>query len=175
MSIGLTSASEGGLDGVLIVELGGRDTDCEVSEASDDGREEVILGGHEVGCEVIEASDIDLEENARLGGRDADCEAEDERLLEEGVSIAGTGGVCLVLGSNGHINDTLVRALLNTGFSSRSSGGGAFFSGALYSNFPFLSEAKYSSPRPNTTWRVAKSRSEPSDGHSHCSSAGGRS
>lgn len=70
----------------------------------------------------------------------------------------------------------IVRVRLSEGFESIcSSGGGSFFSGSLNSSFPFLSEAKYSLPRPKTTCSVWKSRTVPSGGQSHSDSAGGRS
>lgn len=173
--MGLTSGSDGGLDERVLVVLDGRDPDCEINEDSEDVRENDRLGGRDAGCDVNEASDIDLAEKAKLGGREACCEAPDDRLLE-GVSMAGL--VCLVLVSDNGLRNDTVLDLLNTGFSSISSGGGgggSFFSGSLYSSLPFLSDAKYSSPRPNTTWSVAKSRLEPSAGKSHSWRAGGRS
>jgi hypothetical protein len=57
----------------------------------------------------------------------------------------------------------LLKACLSS-FSSSSVGVGFLTSGSLYSSFPCLSDAKYSSPRPKTTWREAKSRAVPSVG-----------
>jgi len=165
-SIRFRSASEDGLKGTVVAVL--YVEDCDVNKASE--------GGRANDSELSDVSDIVRDENEMLGGREDDCcEAADDRLLDEGLSIAGA--ICcfaLELGS-GRKNDTLVRALLSTGFSSNSSGVGAFTSGSLYSSFPYLSDAKYSSPRPKTTCSDAKSRSVPSVGYNHCLSAGWRS
>ena len=73
----------------------------------------------------------------------------------------------------------IVLERLRFGFSIslKSSNGGSGFltSGSLYSSLLFLSDAKYSSPRPNTTCREAKSRVLPFVGKSHSCSDCGRS
>lgn len=78
-SIGFISASEDGLEGIVVVVLY---ADCDVNDESE--------GGLEIDSELSEASDIVRDESDRLGGRDEDCcEAADDRLLEEGLSITG--------------------------------------------------------------------------------------
>jgi hypothetical protein len=101
--------------------------DSDVNDASEVGRENE--------SELSDASESVRDDSVMLGGRDDDCcEPADERLLDGGLSMAGATCFALELGS-GRKNDTLVRALLNVGFTSRSSG-------SLYSNFPNLSDAK---------------------------------
>jgi hypothetical protein len=133
-STSFKSASEFGLEGIVVVVL--YPDVCDVTDTSDDGRE------------LSDGSDHVRAENDMLGGRDDD--APDDRRLDAGLSVATCFGLAL---GNGRKNDTLVRARLNTGLSSRSSdaGAGALTSGSLYSSFPCLSDAKYSSPRPKTT------------------------
>jgi hypothetical protein len=119
--------------------------------------------------------------NEVLRGRGVRWEVEEERLRlasRLGDSIAGLNG--FVDGSdNGRRKDIVRDRLSGAGLSSfgRGSGGtrGFLTSGSLNSSFPFLSDAKYSSPRPNTTCRVGKSRSDPSVGKSHSFRSGGRS
>lgn len=65
------------------------------------------------------------------------------------------GVLNLAIGSDSGLrNDTVLDRLI-AGFSNSSSpsvgGGGFLISGSFFSSFPFLSEAKYSSPRPKTT------------------------
>jgi hypothetical protein len=129
-------------------------------------------------------------EYERLGGRDARRdETDDVRLLVAGISEAALSERMLServisgralsertlsgrtpTSDNGRRIETvldLLKACLSAFVSLASfvsSSAGFLTVGSLNSNFPFLSEAKYSSPRPKTTWRVAKSRVEPSVG-----------
>lgn len=142
---------------------------------SDVGLDEDMLGDREVGCEINEerlldsglliisairadgfcaGSEVGLG-NEVLGGLDV-AEADEDLLFETSpftVSIAGLIG--FVDGSESGLMNDIVLDRLRGGFSSLTvlSIGvcGFFTSGSLYSNFPLLSAAKYSSPRPNTT------------------------
>jgi hypothetical protein len=92
-----------------------------------------------------------VREKDRLGGREARLdEAADERLL----SVVSTGYVSdrVLTSDSGRKKDTVL-ARLNAGLSTLSSSSTGFLatSGSLYSHFPLLSLAKYSSPRPKTT------------------------
>jgi hypothetical protein len=121
----------------------------------------------------VDAAELVLEYE-RLGGLEArlDEAAEDRRLSALSV---GTLSDLVLMSDNGRKNDTVL-ALRKDGLSFFSSSSACFLtSGSLNSNFPFLSDAKYSSPRPKTTWRLAKSRVVPSVGYSQSSSAGGKS
>jgi hypothetical protein len=121
----------------------------------------------------MDAAELVLE-NDRLGGREARLDAVDEDHLVSPVSDPTLSD--LVLTSDRGLRKDTVLALLSAGLSTFSSSSTGFLtSGSLCSNFPFLSEAKYSSPRPNTTWRVAKSRVVPLVGYNQSFSAGGRS
>lgn len=113
----------------------------------------------------------------RLGGRDARCEEiEGVRLFTTGTS-AGAPSDRLLVCDNGRKNDTVLdlRKACLSAFSFSSSSTDFLTSGSLNSSFPFLSDAKYSSPRPKTTWSDAQSLITPSVGFSHSLSAGGRS
>jgi hypothetical protein len=121
----------------------------------------------------IDATELVLEYE-RLGGREARLDVVAEDLLLSTLSLTAVSDLVLTSDS-GRKNDTVL-ALLNADLSIFSSSSACFFvSGSLYSNFPSLSEAKYSSPRPKTTCNVAKSRVVPSVGYSQSLSAGGRS
>lgn len=159
-SIGLRSASEVGREGIV--------GNVSAVENMDD-----MLGDRELGRETKDASESVRAENDMLGGRDAEWEAVDAGLLgDEGLSVTGGRGF-MVFKSGCARKEDMVLDLRSPGFSSVTSG--AFFSGSLNSSFPFLSEAKYSSPRPKTTCNEAKSRVVLSLGQSHSWSAGGRS
>jgi hypothetical protein len=102
-------------------------------------------------------------ENDKLGGLEARLDDAAEDHLLSAVSAAEASDLVLI-SDNGRKNDT-VRALLNAGLSASFSSSTTFLiSGSLNSNFPSLSDAKYSSPRPKTTCNVAKSRVVPSVG-----------
>jgi hypothetical protein len=130
-------------------------------------------------------------EYERLGGRDARRDETDDvrlfvagtsgaalsdRMLSERVMVSGRAlsertlsGRTLTSDSGRRIEKVLdlLKACLSAfvSLASFASSSADFLTaGSLNSNFPFLSEAKYSSPRPKTTWRVAKSRVEPSVG-----------
>lgn len=125
----------------------------------------------------IAGSDITLVSDVP-GGRVEDSELEGDRLFE--FSMVGEsieGALCRVLESDRWLMNEIVRDRLKTGFSAAASIGASGFltSGSLYSSFPFLSEAKYSSPRPNTTCSEAKSRVVSPAGNSQSLSASGRS
>jgi hypothetical protein len=125
---------------------------------------------------AVEASDP-VAEYERLGGREARCdEIEDVRLVNVGASKVAPSDRMLVCDS-GRKKDTVLERLLVclSSFSFSSSSAAFLTSGSLNSSLPFLSEAKYSSPRPKTTWSDAQSRVVPSVGFSHSSKAGGRS
>ncbi len=104
-----------------------------------------------LGCR-IEVSDP-VVEHERLGDRDACCaEMDDVRLLYEGVSEPGTSERLLARES-GRKKDTVLdlrTAFLPT-FSLSSSSVAFLTFGSVNSSFPLQSDAKYSSPRPNTT------------------------
>jgi hypothetical protein len=111
-----------------------------------------------------------------MGGRVEDTELEADRIVafsKVGESIEGA--LCLLLDSDRWVMNEIVLDRLRTGFSGSIGVSGFLTSGSLYSNFPFLSEAKYSSPRPNTTWSEAKSRVGPASGNSQSLNASGRS
>ena len=97
---------------------------------------------------------MDLVDKAKLGGLPL---IRDDLLLEDGDSRSRKPDFWLS-SDRGRINE-IVRDLLSARFSINSSFVGSFFSssGSLYSSFPLLSEAKNSSPRPNTTCKLAKS------------------
>ena len=116
-----------------------------------------------------------------MRGRGVGCEAELDRLrlaCRLGVSIAGLKGF-VDESDNGRRNDIVRDRLRGAGLSSFGGGSGGsrglLTSGSLNSSFPSLSDAKYSSPRPNTTCSVGKSRSGPLGGKSHSCRSGGRS
>jgi hypothetical protein len=123
--------------------------------------------------EDIDAAELVLEYE-RLGGLEARLdEAADDRRLSP--LSAGALSDLVLMSDNGRKNDTVL-ALRNAGLSFFSSSSACFLaSGSLNSIFPSLSEAKYSSPRPKTTCRLAKSRVVPSVGYSQSFSAGGKS
>lgn len=123
-----------------------------------------------------DASDMERAEKDMLGGRDGYA-VEDLWLGEEDEDSSGTEGRGLVVMSSGGAarNADIVRVRRRMGFSSGVVVSKGFFSGSLYSSLPLMSDAKYSSPRPKTTWRDGKSRVVLSSGHNHCWSAGGRS
>lgn len=125
---------------------------------------------------AIEASEPAVEYD-RLGGRDALCEdMDDVRMFVVGASGSEKSARLLVC-DNGRRNDTVLdlRNACRSTFSFSSSSVNFLTSGSLNSSFPFLSEAKYSSPRPKTTWSDVQSRMVPSVGLSQSFSAGGRS
>jgi hypothetical protein len=102
-----------------------------------------------IGSENMDAAELVLE-NDRLGGREARLDAVEEDHLFSPASDPTLSDLVLTSDS-GRKNDTVL-ALLSTGLSTFSSSSTGFLiSGSLCSNFPFLSDAKYSSPRPNTT------------------------
>lgn len=95
-------------------------------------------------------------EKDMLGGLEGGCDVLDERLLlGSRTGVSTTESADLVLRSDSGRRNDIVLARRRAGlfcFSRLSSEGGGFLiSGSLFSSFPFLSEAKYSSPRPNTT------------------------
>jgi hypothetical protein len=96
------------------------------------------------------SDDIELVlENDMLGGREArlDEAAEDLRLS---VLSAVEASDLVLMSDSGRRKETVL-ALRNAGLSSSfSSSTGFLISGSLNSNLPSLSDAKYSSPRPNT-------------------------
>jgi hypothetical protein len=102
----------------------------------------------------MRSDDIELVlENDRLGGREArlDDAAEERRLSADSSDL-------VLMSDRGRKNDTVL-ALRNAGLSiSFSSSVDFLTSGSLNSILPSLSDAKYSSPRPKTTCKVAKSR-----------------
>jgi hypothetical protein len=118
-------------------------------ENSEDG---AAGGGCGSRADTVEASDPVVEYD-RLGGRDARCEdIDDVRRFMTGASDGAASARMLVC-DNGRKNDTVLdlRKICRSVFSFSSPSVGFLTSGSLNSNFPFLSEAKYSSPRPNTT------------------------
>lgn len=114
-------------------------------------------------CNDNDASEFVLEYD-KLGGRDARRdEVEDDLFLSSGLAPSVLSD--RVLTSDSGRRKETVRDRRSVILSFLTSGSAGFTgSGSLYSNFPSLSDAKYSSPRPNTTCRVAKSRVEPSLG-----------
>lgn len=162
--------------------------EVEVLEPRSGKKEGRAAGASSCGCDSICGWDcislgaaIDASEPVveyeRLGGRDARCDdMDDVRLLTTGVSLDVLSNRVLVCES-GRKNDTVLdlrRACLSP-LSFSSSSIDFFTSGSLNSSFPFLSDAKYSSPRPKTTCSDAQSRAVPSAGFSHSFRAGGRS
>ncbi|KAH6633024.1 hypothetical protein C7974DRAFT_375171 [Boeremia exigua] len=116
-------------------------------------------------------------EYERLGDRDTRRdEIDDVRLFKRGASDTGTSDRLLAWES-GRKKETVLdlrKACLSI-LSLSSSLTDFLTSGSLNSSFPFLSDAKYSSPRPKTTWSEAQSRVVPSVGLSHSFNASGRS
>jgi hypothetical protein len=109
----------------------------------------------------IAASEGGLEKMV-LGGLDDSCDTFDDLLFEPESSIANVSragvGVFIIEVSGGGLKIEIVLERFKAGFSSPapSTGVEGFLgSGSLFSNFPLLSDAKYSSPRPKTTCKVA--------------------
>lgn len=130
------------------------------------------LGGRDSGCEFnecSEASEFDRNESDRLGGLPF---IKDDLLLDNGESRSDKFDL-LLSSERGRMKD-IVLDLLSARLPSSSSGDGSFFSGSgsLYSSFPFLSDAKNSFPRPNTTCKLAKSRSSSFVKRNSCKSDG---
>lgn len=101
---------------------------------------------------AVEASDPVVEYD-RLGGRDALCnDMDDVRLFVVEASSGVLSDRPLVC-DRGRRNETVLdlRNACRSNFSFSSSSVDFLTSGSLNSSFPFLSDAKYSSPRPKTT------------------------
>ena len=98
---------------------------------------------------------MDRKDSDMLGGLPL---IKEDLRLDDGESKSRKLGFWLS-SDRGRMNE-MVLDLLSARFSMSSSGVGSFFSGSgsLYSNLSFLSEAKNSFPRPNTTCKLAKSR-----------------
>jgi len=145
---------------------------CDVRDGCDPLERYDPVGGSII-SEVTEAVEL-VREYDKLGGREARL---DETIEERLLSIESLVGVSdlMLTSDNGRRNDTVL-ALLSAGLPTLSSSSIGFLtSESLNSNFPSLSEAKYSSPRPKTTCKLAKSRVVPSVGYNQSRSAGGRS
>jgi hypothetical protein len=114
-----------------------------------------------------------------VGRKDVSEVDRDLRVVTSELDAVPRGSTAFELGFDRGLRNETVLDRLKAGLSSLpalSHEEGAFLtSGSLCSSFPFLSEAKYSAPRPNTTWRVGKSRLDPSVGNNHSCSASGKS
>jgi hypothetical protein len=157
-----TNESEDGLDGIVVWVLEGRDQSCEPKDESEPGLVCDTIDALDSNCEFnvcSDASEFDRNESDKLSGRPFINEA---LLLEAGDCDSQSIELCLLLSSERVRMNDMVFDLLSARFSSSSSGVASFFSGSgsLNSSFPFLSDAKNSFPRPNTTCRLAKSRLE---------------
>lgn len=124
---------------------------CELKEECALAWVDTMLKGLELGRDATDPSELVLE-FVKLGGREARCDdIDDDRdclLLNESALVASD---LTLVSDKGRRNET-VRDLLSAMRSIFSSSSTCFLtSGSLYSSFPFLSDAKYSSPRPNTT------------------------
>jgi hypothetical protein len=121
-------------------------------ESSDDlvVFEGIVDVGSSNSCNEGEASEFVLE-YVRLGGRDRRREEIVEDRLLSPASVAAEESDLVLTSDNGRKNDTVLDLRI-AGFSnSPFASAGLLGSGSLNSSFPFLSEAKYSSPRPKTT------------------------
>lgn len=149
-------------DATVLEKFGWLDSDSELdpavlaAEVRRETSEDCIIGADFRGCKsedgTVEASDP-VAEYDRLGGRDARCDdMDDVRLFTTGESD-GVNSDRLLVCDIGRKNDTVLdlRRACRSIFSFSSSSTVFLTSGSLYSSFPFLSDAKYSSPRPKTT------------------------
>jgi hypothetical protein len=147
---------------------------CEMIDDSRGGKASMSWDSATLCSEIVSDPVVEYE---RLGGRDARSDETDNvRLFATGVSEAALSertlskrvvsgrtlserrlsGRTLTSDSGRRIETVLdlLKACLSAFVSLVSlvsSSAGFFTAGSLNSNFPFLSEAKYSSPRPNTT------------------------
>ncbi|KAL5372100.1 hypothetical protein PMIN02_012687 [Paraphaeosphaeria minitans] len=160
-SLGFRSESEDGLDEINVYPLECRNQSCELTDDSELSLVCDTLVGRDSGCEFSvcnDASEFDRNESDKLGGHPFISE---DLLLDADDCDSWSRKLCLLLSSErGRMRD-IVLDLLSARLSSTSSGVASFFSGSgcLKSSFPFSSDAKNSFPRPNTTCKLAKSRS----------------
>lgn len=152
----LISVSDDGADGVVVGLLDVVDQSTEPTDESELNLEPFDC--RESDCELEEfndASEFDLKDSDMLGGLPL---INEDLRLDEGESKSRK--LDFWPSSDRGRRNEMVLDLRSARFSTSSSGVGSFFSGSgsLYSNFPLLSEAKNSLPRPKTTCKLAKSR-----------------
>lgn len=111
-----------------------------------------VLMGLIIGSDVGLGTDVLEDHNPGCDETDNECSLECTESFLLNISLGRV--LNFAVGSDsGRRKDTVLDRLKDglSKSSSVSDGGGFLISGSLFSSFPFLSDAKYSSPRPNTT------------------------